>query len=138
MQKNRYSESELYVVDTHALLWYLAEDQSLGKKAKKVLDRADKGDVDIVIPTTVLAEALFITEKHKVDLEFLDIIETIKNSSNYTISPLDIEIIMRCHDLKSIPELHDRIIVATAILLEAKLITKDLTITNSEEVAVIW
>ena len=118
MQKNRYSESELYVVDTHALLWYLAEDQSLGKKAKKVLDRADKGDVDIVIPTTVLAEALFITEKHKVDFEFLDIIETIKNSSNYTISPLDIEIILRCHDLKSIPELHDRIIVATAILLE--------------------
>lgn len=138
MQKNRYSESELYVVDTHALLWYLAEDKSLGKKAKNVLDRADKGDVDIVIPTTVLAEALFITEKHKVDLEFLDIIETIKNSSNYTISPLDIEIIMRCHDLKSIPELHDRIIVATAILLDAKLITKDMTITNSEEVAVIW
>jgi predicted nucleic acid-binding protein len=78
MQKNRYSESELYVVDTHALLWYLAEDKSLGKKAKKVLDRSDKGDVDIVIPTTVLAEALFITEKHKVDLEFLDIIETTK------------------------------------------------------------
>lgn len=138
MQKNRYSESELYVVDTHALLWYLAEDKSLGKKAKKILDSADKGDVNIVIPTTVLAEALFITEKHKVDLEFLEIIKAIKDSSNYTISSLDIEIIMRCHDLKSIPELHDRIIVATAILLDAKLITKDMTITNSEEVAVIW
>jgi PIN domain nuclease of toxin-antitoxin system len=45
---------------------------------------------------------------------------------------------MRCHDLKSIPELHDRIIVATAILLDAKLITKDTTITHSDEVAVIW
>ena len=136
MQKNRYSEPESYVIDTHALLWYLAEDESLGKKAKKVLERADKGDADIVIPTTVLAEALFITEKHKVDLEFLDIIETIKNSSNYIINPLDLEVILKCHELKSIPELHDRIIVATAILLDAKLITKDTTITNSGEVAV--
>jgi hypothetical protein len=28
MQKNRYSESELCVVDTHALLWYLSEDKN--------------------------------------------------------------------------------------------------------------
>jgi predicted nucleic acid-binding protein len=137
-QKGHYSESEIFVTDTHALLWYLTEDKSLGKKALKIFEKADKGEAEIIIPTTVLAEALFITEKHKVDIKFMDIIEEIESSSNYFIHSLDLEIIMKCHELKKIPELHDRIIVATSLLLEAKLITKDVIITDSKIVEVVW
>lgn len=80
-QRNLYSESEVFVTDTHALLWHLTEDESLSKKAREIFGRADHGEVDVVIPTTVLAEALFITEKHRVDLKFMEIIEDIRNSS---------------------------------------------------------
>lgn len=45
---------------------------------------------------------------------------------------------MKCHELIKIPELHDRIIVATAMLLDAKLITKDPIIAAIKEVEVIW
>lgn len=137
-QRSHYSESEVFVTDTHPLLWHLTEDESLSKKAEEVFNRAERGEVDVVIPTTVLAEALFITEKHRVDLEFLEIIEDIRNSSNYLWYPLDIEVIMKCHELIEIPELHDRIIVATAMLLEAKLITKDSKIAASKQVEVVW
>lgn len=137
-QRSHYSESEVFVTDTHALLWHLTEDESLSKEAKEIFGRADKGEVDVVIPTTVLAEALFITEKHKVDLKFMEIIEDIRNSSNYLWYPLDLEVIMKCHELIKIPELHDRIIVATAMLLDAKLITKDPVIAAIKEVDVIW
>jgi hypothetical protein len=41
----------------------------------------------------VLAEALFITEKHRVDIEFIDIIKNIQNSSNYLLHPLDIDVL---------------------------------------------
>lgn len=40
-QKGHYSESEIFVTDTHALLWYLTEDERLGKKALKIFDKAD-------------------------------------------------------------------------------------------------
>ncbi len=137
-RRNRYSMSDIFVTDTHALLWYLTEDEKLSKIAQGVFEKADRGEVDIVIPTTVLAEALFITEKHRVDIEFMDIIENIQNSSNYLLHPLDLDIVMKCHELKKIPELHDRIITATAILLDAKLITKDTKIKVSKEVEVVW
>ncbi|HEX7574965.1 MAG TPA: PIN domain-containing protein [Candidatus Methanoperedens sp.] len=137
-QKSHYSESEIFVTDTHALLWYLTEDKRLGKKALKIFEKVDKGDAEIILPTTVLAEALFITEKHKVDIKFMDIIEEIENSSNYFIHPLDLEVILKCHELLKIPELHDRAIVATSLLLDAKLITKDAIITESKIVEVVW
>jgi predicted nucleic acid-binding protein len=57
-QKSHYSEPEIFVTDTHALLWYLTEDKQLGKKALKIFEKADKGEAEIIIPTTVLAEAL--------------------------------------------------------------------------------
>ncbi len=137
-RRNHYSMSDIFVTDTHALLWYLTDDEKLSKIAQGVFEKADRGEVDIVIPTTVLAEALFITEKHRVDIEFMDIIENIQNSSNYLLHPLDLDIVMKCHELKKIPELHDRIITATAILLDAKLITKDTKIKVSKEVEVVW
>ncbi|MDD5473089.1 MAG: hypothetical protein PHU34_02965 [Candidatus Methanoperedens sp.] len=99
-RRNRYSMSDIFVTDTHALLWYLTDDEKLGIRAREVFEKADTGEVDIVIPTTVLAEALFITEKHRVDIQFIDIIENIQNSSNYLLHPLDIDVIMKCHELK--------------------------------------
>lgn len=71
-------------------------------------------------------------------LKFMKIIEDIRNSSNYLWYPLDLDVIMKCHELIKIPELHDRIIVATAMLLDAKLITKDPVIAAIKEVEVIW
>jgi predicted nucleic acid-binding protein len=50
----------MFVVDTHALLWHLTEDDKLGRKAKEVLDDADRGERTIIVPTMVLAESLFI------------------------------------------------------------------------------
>ena len=53
----------MYVVDTHALIWYLTDDERLGSEAKKVLESIDKEKDIGVIPTIVLIEALAIFEK---------------------------------------------------------------------------
>ena len=142
LPKNRYSSTfssgNLFVTDTHALLWYLTDDERLGRKAESTYDRVDAGNAVIVIPTVVLAEAIFITEKHRVDLEFIEILKVIEGSLNYITYPMDVAVVLKCHDLKAIPELHDRIITATAMLLDAALITKDKKIVESGEVAVVW
>lgn len=49
-----------YVVDTHALVWYLTNDTRLGVGARQVLD--DPSAL-LVIPTIVLAEAKHISER---------------------------------------------------------------------------
>jgi PIN domain nuclease of toxin-antitoxin system len=86
----------------------------------------------------VLFECLYVCEKKRVDLEFRQIIEKIKSTLNYLVYPLDEEVILTCQDVKEITEPHDRIIVATAKLLNARLITKDEKIRNSKIVETIW
>jgi|LGVF01.1.fsa_nt_gb predicted nucleic acid-binding protein len=63
----------MFVVDTHPLLWHLTEDAKLGRRAKEVLDKTDRGEITVIVPTIVLAEALFILEKKRADLKFKDI-----------------------------------------------------------------
>ncbi|MEA3323960.1 MAG: PIN domain-containing protein [Euryarchaeota archaeon] len=118
--------------------WYLTCDERLGRKAEEAYGRADVGEAVIVIPTVVLAEAIFITEKHRVDIEFIEILKMTEGSLNYIIYPMAVDVVLKCHELKAIPKLHDRIISATAILLDSVLITKDKKITKSGEAAVVW
>jgi len=130
----------MYLTDTHALLWYLTDDERLGERARETFVEADKGEATVIIPTIVLAESLFIVEKHKVDVKFRDILKKIQNSLNYVVYPLNITVVLKCQDkeLKKISEIHDRIIVATAKLLNVKPITKDPEIQDSGIVECVW
>lgn len=128
----------MFVVDTHPLLWHLTEDVKLGRRAKEVLDKTDRGEITVIVPTIVLAEALFILEKKRADLEFKDVLKKIARSLNYAAYPLDLQIILKCQELKKIPEIHDRIIVATAKILGAKVLTRNRKIAKSGEVEVMW
>lgn len=127
-----------YVTDTHSLLWYLSEDARLSKKAKSIFDETEAGKTRIIIPIIVLAECMYVMEKERVQMKFRDMISRIENSRNYVIVPADLSIIKIAESLNSLPELHDRMIVATARLLNAELITRDAAIKNSGYVRIIW
>jgi len=81
---------------------------------------------------------MYVCEKHKKELKFSDVLEKIQNTINYPIYPLDTRVIIKCQNLRKISEMHDRVIVATAKLLNAKLITKDKEIRESKLVEVVW
>lgn len=128
----------IYVADTHALLWFLSNDPKLGKNAKEVFEKTEKNHAVIIIPSIVLAECVHILEKHKKREKFKNILEKIKTASNYETVPLDINVIERIYNIKTLNELHDRILVATTQLLGCKLITKDENITESKEIDCVW
>ena len=128
----------LYVADTHSIIWFLTDDKKIGNKAKEILDKADEGKVIIIIPTIVLAELVFICEKKKASIQFKGVIDKINKSSNYIHYNLDMKVISEILNLTQIPEMHDRVIVATAKLNRAMLITKDRKIRDSNIVDVIW
>ena len=58
-----------YVTDTHSLVWYFTDDQRLSKKALKSFESTVK-EGQIIVPTVVLAEILFIAKKGRTPLGF--------------------------------------------------------------------
>lgn len=128
----------MVVTDTHALLWYLAGDKKLGKSAFLQLKEAEEGKIQLVIPTTVLLEILVITEKKRVRAGWTEILNKIFNFPDYVIYPIDAEVVFEVEKLNRKLELHDRIIAATAKLLQSPLLTLDPEITKYSEVEIIW
>jgi len=54
-----------YIVDTHSLIWYFAKDKRLTNKIKNLLQEAEQGKNEIIIPAIVLLETIDIQEKKK-------------------------------------------------------------------------
>lgn len=126
----------MYATDTHSLLWFLTNDSRLGPRAKEIFRRCDRGEVIIIIPSIVLLESLYLCEKRKIEVSFLSVIKMIEQGPNYRIYPLNKDVVVRC--MIKLKDPHDRIIVATAQLLNIPLITKDEHIKNSGVVPTIW
>jgi PIN domain nuclease of toxin-antitoxin system len=129
-----------HVLDTHAILWYLAGSPQLGAAAKAILQ--DQGS-ELLIPAIALAEACWIVEHGKVSLSTNDLMLAIDSDPRIRILPLDKIAIDRCIGLTAITEMHDRQIVATTLILQDQredvdLLTKDGNITASNLVTVVW
>jgi len=127
----------MYVTDTHSFLWHLQNDKKLSGKAKSIFELCDNGNEVIIIPSIALIESLYICEKKKIEMEFQQILKKLKDASNYHVYPLDEEVVFRCSTIK-LKEPHDRIIVATARLLGAPLITNDRSIKESMIIDTVW
>ena len=128
----------IYIADTHSLLWFLSEDVQLSAKAKQAFDICEEGRGVIVIPTIVLAELLYLCEKKGKEEQFFKVIEKIEEGTNYMTYNLDMKVIAECRNLKKIKEMHDKIIVATARILKATIITRDNNIKDSRYADIIW
>lgn len=80
---------------------------------------------------------MYLVETKKIELDYNTLISKIEVSSNFVPVSFNFQVVKVLPEIK-LRELHDRIIVATAKLLNAKLITKDEEIRNSGVVEVIW
>lgn len=86
----------------------------------------------------VLAELIFTIENKPIRADLDKILDAIQNSPNVEFVDFDYESAMRLRDLSIIPEMHDRMAVATALEYQATLITVDESISGSGVVDVIW
>ena len=127
-----------YIADTHALLWYLTDDNRLSKDANLIFEETEKGEHLIIVPTIVLVESLDVIEKKRVTYDFDLVLQSIEDNENYIIWDLDLEVVNQMIKIRNVRELHDRIIVAVAKLCDAGLITKDGEITEAKEVNTRW
>ena len=125
----------LYVPDTHAFIWYLLDN--LPKKVDDIFKSVEKGESTIFVPTIVLVESLHLVENKKIDLNFDHLLKKIEMCKNFVPTSFNFQIMKILPEL-GIKELHDRIIIATVKILNAKLITKDKEIKKAGIVETVW
>jgi PIN domain nuclease of toxin-antitoxin system len=130
-----------YVVDTHALIWYLEGNPKLGNSAKAILDAPDS---EMILPMIALAEAIdIVCKKRTTILSVADLLNDLATEPRIRIYPLSLGILSESLSAMTIPEMHDRLIVATALHLQrlnhkTAVLTKDPAIIASALVTVIW
>ena len=127
-----------YVVDTHALFWYLIDSPQLGPRASEAFEEGARGEAEIYVPSIVLAELHFLNEKLGRPLDFLTEYERLRDSLQLIFVSLMPEDILDFDRDASVPEMHDRIIVGVARRMDAVCLSRDREIVQSETVATLW
>lgn len=114
------------VLDTHALIWLLVSSDRLGRRAEKRIDEAFRNSL-VIVSATSFWEVGMLVGKRRIDVgKPMDQWRADALRLGIEEIPLDGEIAVKSVDLA---ELHgdpaDRFIAATAIRVNAPLVTAD-------------
>jgi len=129
------------VLDTHALVWWVAGDAALSKKAKAAIDHEQDGGQIIVSAISAWEIAMLVErERLALSMEVQSWLATVAQIESVSFVPVDVEI--ACRSVQLPGAFHrdpaDRIIVATARKLAAPLVTVDDKIRAYAHVKSIW
>ena len=131
-----------YITDTHALIWHLQSHPNLSPKVQAIFAEADQGQVLIIIPSIVLVEIIYLAEKGRIAQNLVQsVLKLLQGgSSNYQIAPLDLPTAQSLAQIPRtvVPDMPDRIIAATALVLNGPLLSRDSAITKATQIKVIW
>jgi PIN domain nuclease of toxin-antitoxin system len=129
------------VTDTHALVHHLTGQQrKLGRRAKTIFYRVERGLETLLIPFTVLEETMLLSEAGKVRLRlpFRELLLSLMQAENYELGENNAELLLEASSLVGIRDPYDRMIVAQARMLGLPLVTGDEEIHASALVRVVW
>ena len=105
-----------YVVDTHVLLWFLGDSPKLSDRARSILIDPDS---QLVLPAIALAEAVWIVKHGKTNIPSTEFLwDAVSDDFRVEVYPLNRAVIERTIKLSAINEMHDRQIVATALVIQ--------------------
>ncbi len=126
-----------YLADTVAIIRHFASVGKIGKAAKSILQDADNGKNKILISIISMVEILYLSERNRIPLNLEEVKRKLLHLDNYGIIDLDLDIVETAKTVQGL-ELHDRLIVSTALSLNVPVLTSDQIISDSGQVDVIW
>lgn len=126
------------LADTVALVRHLRGGRRLGARAKQIFQRADMGRLTIYIAGVTLMEILYLSESRRIPINLADIQTLLSGSQNYQVIPVGLDVVVMAASVDDVPELHDRLIVATAKLLGVPILTNDPVMAASRHVKSVW
>ena len=131
----------MIVLDTHALVWWVTGTSGLSLRAKRTIETAVRQAPVIVSAISVFEIATAVRRERlhlKVPLD--EWLRDIRALPELHIEPVTADIAHLAGTLESeVPgDPADRIIAATAIVLETKLVTADERLSKSRRIETIW
>ena len=129
------------VIDTHALIWFIEGNSRLGLSAKIVM--ADEAS-EMILPTIALAEAIDIVQRKRTSIPDVEtLLNRVLTDNRIRLHPLTLDVLQQSLAAAAVPEMHDRLIVATAMWLkqlghQVAIVTKDQSITDAALTPIIW
>jgi PIN domain nuclease of toxin-antitoxin system len=130
-----------FVTDTHPLVYHLTGlNRKLGRRAKAVFERVNRGVDSLLVPFTVLEEIMLLSEAGKIGLRipFREMILSMMQAENFDLGENDVDLLLEASALGGIRDPYDRMIVAQARTTGFPLVTGDQEIQNSNLVRTVW
>lgn len=129
------------VADTHAVLWFLYKDARLPATARNFMNGAAQAGDQIAISSITLIEVAYLVEKSRIALDSFERVIDFLAQPNSMLQeiPIDRDIAEALRQVvrAQVPDLPDRIIAATALLLGVPVISRDSKI-KASAITTIW
>lgn len=130
-----------YVLDTHAVLWYLLDEKSLSTTAFSLIDDAASKGIPTYISSISLVEVVYLVERQRLPPDAFDLLvkELENNDPTFIAVALTPDIVKALKKIprNSVPDMPDRIIAATALHMGFPLITRDQKL-RSSGIKTLW
>ncbi len=132
----------MILLDTHALIWFASDPDQLSEVALQTIEAEIKAKRQILISSISIWEICQLVSKKRISFSvpLEQLLDTLNQTKEYKFVSIDNKIAYESHILPG--EFHsdpaDRMIVATARVLGAKLVTKDQKIRNYKHVKSVW
>lgn len=131
----------MILMDTCAIIWDALEPEKLTTKAKHAIDQADEHQA-LIISDISIWEVSMLIKKGRIEINtsathFINLFLQSRNISVQSISPeiADLSVNFGA-DINNDPA--DRIIAATSVICNARLVTADNNLRNSERLDTLW
>lgn len=131
----------MIVVDTHVIIWNALKPDVLSQNAKKAIAFANREDGIIFCDISLWEIAMLINKgRIRVDSGYKKFIKLLLESNNYILQGITPEIaeLSSTLGLGANKDPADRIITATSIIKNAKLVTADKDLRQSKNISTIW
>ena len=116
-------------VDTHAAIWYLSDSKQLSPTARVIIATEEQNGESIFVSAISLVEVIYLAERGRLPSAALQSLENALSdpAGSMVVAPLDAAVaeVVKKISRVTVPDMPDRIIAATALHLNAELVTRD-------------
>ncbi len=130
------------VLDTHALIWYLSGSKELSQDARTMIATEEKNGASIFVSAISLVEVVYLAERGRLPSAALRSLEDAlaDSSGSLVVTPLDAGVARAVQGISrvAVPDMPDRIIAATAVQLDAELVTRDRRLQAALKNRAVW